>query len=318
MYKLKPKILDASLGFVTKHGWSKIALASGAEAMQLPHVSFGLFHKGPVELVHHHMEKSNTLLIQQIKSSGNKYISYKNLVSDLLFYRILLNKEYQQSWPQAMALGARPENVTNTLSLIHALSFDIYKAQFNPKLLNHDYYSDYRLNQTSIGAIFAAGETYFLSDYSKDFIDTKKFLEVKVSQAQSVEKVLNYGTAVGEGAFSVFSSFSHQVFKALTEQTAEKFVVNEKERKDDQVKEEQGFKLPGDLFHSFEKGYKQVKVMTSDQAEKIILDYEPEAIVVKTNIDETFEPITNLSKDSKPFVRLIVDNADIVLDVLTK
>eukprot|EP00924_Labyrinthula_sp_SR-Ha-C_P006903 maker-scaffold_8-snap-gene-4.5-mRNA-1 protein AED:0.04 eAED:0.04 QI:0/0.5/0.33/1/1/1/3/491/301 len=301
MYKLKPKILDASLGFVTKHGWSKIALASGAEAIQLPHVSSGLFHKGPVELVHHHMEKSNTLLIQQIKSSGNKYISYKNLVSDLLFYRILLNKEYQQSWPQAMALGARPENV-----------------QFNPELLNHDYYLDYRLNQTSVRAIFAAGETYFLSDYSKDFIDAKKFLEVKVSQAKSVEKVLNYGTAVGEGAFSVFSSFSHQVFKALTEQRAEKFVVIEKERKDDQVKEEQVFKLPGDLFHSYEKGYKQVKVMTSDQAEKIILDYEPEAIVVKTNIDETFEPITNLSKDSKPFVRLIVDNANIVLDVLTK
>ena len=40
--------------------------------------------------------------------------------------RLELEVPYKKVWPQAMALGAQPQNVTSTLKQLHAISDEIW------------------------------------------------------------------------------------------------------------------------------------------------------------------------------------------------
>ena len=45
-----------------EHGWTKTAIENGIDEMKLPKISAGIISNGPIDLVHHHYEKSNNLL----------------------------------------------------------------------------------------------------------------------------------------------------------------------------------------------------------------------------------------------------------------
>ena len=59
---IQTQILDAALKFVPEHGWTKTAIENGIDEMKLPKISAGIISNGPIDLVHHHYEKSNNLL----------------------------------------------------------------------------------------------------------------------------------------------------------------------------------------------------------------------------------------------------------------
>ena len=78
---IQTQILDAALKFVPEHGWTKTAIENGIDEMKLPKISAGIISNGPIDLVHHHYEKSNNLLgkINIITSlhSVNEWIEFR-------------------------------------------------------------------------------------------------------------------------------------------------------------------------------------------------------------------------------------------------
>ena len=75
---IQTQILDAALKFVPEHGWTKTAIENGIDEMKLPKISAGIISNGPIDLVHHHYEKSNNLL-GKINIITSLYLSNKNL-----------------------------------------------------------------------------------------------------------------------------------------------------------------------------------------------------------------------------------------------
>ena len=55
---IQTHILEAALKFVPEHGWTKTAIENGIDEMKLPKISAGIISNGPIDLVHHHFEKS--------------------------------------------------------------------------------------------------------------------------------------------------------------------------------------------------------------------------------------------------------------------
>ena len=60
-------ILDSSLKFVPRYGWSVKALEAGAKSVELPGVVHGLFPSGGIELVEHFEFDCNAKLIEYLE-----------------------------------------------------------------------------------------------------------------------------------------------------------------------------------------------------------------------------------------------------------
>lgn len=76
-------ILDSSLKFVPRYGWSVKALEAGAKSVELPGVVHGLFPSGGIELVEHFEFDCNAKLIEYLEEvttrKENPYVCRENL-----------------------------------------------------------------------------------------------------------------------------------------------------------------------------------------------------------------------------------------------
>ena len=123
------QILDAALQHVASLGWSREALAAGAVDVGLPSVSHGIVTGGEVELVHHFMDRANKdsrdEMQQQLTSIHA--LSPARRVGVGLRARLSQNAPFVSNgtWPQAMALGALPNNALRTARLLAVMSSNI-------------------------------------------------------------------------------------------------------------------------------------------------------------------------------------------------
>lgn len=126
------KILDAALAHVETLGWSKQALAKGAESLGYPGIAHGMFNRGGGELVDYFSSKCNKELIrfmedmraQQEKMGGKPEPSAKFVFKSIQF-RLRMVQPYKTQWPQALALMTRPPNVPTALSNVLTMVDDI-------------------------------------------------------------------------------------------------------------------------------------------------------------------------------------------------
>lgn len=85
-------ILDSSLKFVPRHGWSVKALEAGAKLVELPGVVHGLFPSGGIELVEHFEFDCNAKLIEYLEEVTTRKEDPYVCVEKIYF--VLLNFNY--------------------------------------------------------------------------------------------------------------------------------------------------------------------------------------------------------------------------------
>ncbi|CAK9096287.1 Ubiquinone biosynthesis protein COQ9 [Durusdinium trenchii] len=181
----KARILHAALGHVNRRGWTNEALAAGAVDTGFPPVTHGLFKRGPAELAEWWMDKGNAELDEFLQAELDNRETGKrgeDLVREALWRRLQHGVPYLQSWPQAMALGLYPENVTTTLQKLHEIPDLITQAANESE--DSAAWDD---RKGAIGAVYAASELYMLTDYSEGFEDTKAFLAARLRDGVLVQ-----------------------------------------------------------------------------------------------------------------------------------
>ena len=115
MCNIKKKILEASLLFIPKTGFTQTTLNHSVNLLNLSSASSRIISRGPIELVENVLNKSykntyNTLLslddIQNNKFKKNLKISLKSYINDISIY--------SNFWDQAMYLLTQPKNIQNS------------------------------------------------------------------------------------------------------------------------------------------------------------------------------------------------------------
>lgn len=129
---IRTQILDAAIPFVKTHGWSREAIARGAESLDYPSVAHGMFPKGSIELIHHFYANCNREVIEQLqKELDEKAATDDTHVNPVEFstraVRLRLEKllPFLDSWPQAMGTMTLPPNVPTSLAQLLTLVDDI-------------------------------------------------------------------------------------------------------------------------------------------------------------------------------------------------
>lgn len=188
VHAVKESILKAALGYVASHGWSKQAIAKGAESINYPSMANGLFPKGGIELLHffhkHCNEKLEDYLKEEI-AGVEKVQDSATFARKAIEVRLRMLIPYLQHWPQALGLMALPPNVPTSLAHVLTLVDDIcYYA--GDRSVDFNWYT----RRIGLASIYKATELYMLQDTSQDFQKTWKFLERRIEEARILHDFL--------------------------------------------------------------------------------------------------------------------------------
>lgn len=185
---VKESILNAALNFVPTHGWSKQAIAKGAESINYPSVTNGLFPRGGVELVQHFYKQCNEKLVEYLKdeaSGAEKVQNPAEFAKRAIEVRLRMIVPYMKHWPQALGLMTLPPNVPTSLANVLTLVDDIcYYA--GDRSVDFNWYT----RRIGLASIYKAAELYILQDNSTDYEKTWKFLERRIEEASVVHDFL--------------------------------------------------------------------------------------------------------------------------------
>uniref|UniRef100_A0A182JPL5 Ubiquinone biosynthesis protein n=1 Tax=Anopheles christyi TaxID=43041 RepID=A0A182JPL5_9DIPT len=186
--RTKEMILDAALAFVKSHGWSKESIAKGAETVNYPSVSHGLFPRGGIELVHYFYKQCNLKLIDYLKqetTDQEKVPNPSEFARKAIEYRLRLLEPYLKYWPQALGLMALPPNAPHSLANVLTLVDDIcYYA--GDRSVDFNWYT----RRIGLACIYKTTELYMLQDSSTGFENTWKFLHRRMEEASLVHDFL--------------------------------------------------------------------------------------------------------------------------------
>ena len=170
-------------------GWTTDALTAGAAACELSPMAHGLLPRGPVELVEHFHADCDARLASDLEARKDELASLEvhNRLLVAMQTRLRMIVPYLDSWPQALALRALPQNLPNTLSSAHSLSQQLLNAcgeDAKTPLVPPPV--DPLVKVVSIGAIYGAAELHLLTDRSLEHADTWSFVEKEVEALRTM------------------------------------------------------------------------------------------------------------------------------------
>lgn len=184
---VKDRILEASLAFVPSHGWSRQSLAKGAESVNYPTVTSGLFPRGGIEIVQFFHKQCNEQLVDYMKQEvGNTPpTDPAAFAQKAIEVRLRMLIPYMKQWPQAMALMTLPQNVTIALSNVLTISDNIcYYA--GDRSVDFNWYT----RRIGLAGIYKMTELYMLQDTSPDYAKTWTFLEHRIKEGSKMDSLL--------------------------------------------------------------------------------------------------------------------------------
>ncbi|XP_026468650.1 ubiquinone biosynthesis protein COQ9, mitochondrial [Ctenocephalides felis] len=200
---IKQKILEASLPFVVKHGWTYQTIGFGAESMGMPNIVHGLFPNGGLELVLYFYNQCNGNLEKLMQEHKSLNMTAFDFIWFAIRERLLMNTPYMKQWPQALALLAMPNNIHLSMPTVLKLADDIcYHA--GDRSVDFRWYS----RRLAVLGIYKSTELYMLQDGSQNYESTWNFLSRRVKDAEdakrnldNVDKVLDKSTETANAAF---------------------------------------------------------------------------------------------------------------------
>ena len=160
----------------------------------LPAVSSGLFSRGPVELVHHAMTRAHTHMAQELSSASPAHASLAlnaRLIAGVMA-RLSFLAQWRRSWPQAMALGAAPFALPETLRLLGTAADEVWWAAGDRSVDAPSWYTRRALLITAT----AASELHMLTDDSPALAETRAALSRHLDEAQALSAVVSEGSSV--------------------------------------------------------------------------------------------------------------------------
>jgi ubiquinone biosynthesis protein COQ9 len=110
--------LDAALKRVPECGWTLQALQEGAESLGYPPSTHALgAPNGPIDLVHHFVQKSTLDLKSRILASIPDFetMGTTSKIRACCWTRLEMLLPYVRHWPQALALLALPQNAPTSI-----------------------------------------------------------------------------------------------------------------------------------------------------------------------------------------------------------
>uniref|UniRef100_T1ISB3 Ubiquinone biosynthesis protein n=1 Tax=Strigamia maritima TaxID=126957 RepID=T1ISB3_STRMM len=203
---VKESILNAALGFVPKYGWSKEALAAGAELIGLSRAAHGLFPNGEGDLVLYFYARCNSELEAQLLSDQQLKSNKREFVQAAVQNRLLMLDPYRDHWPQAMAIMSMPQNIVPAFRNLTKLVDTVWYCA-GDRSTDFNWYS----KRASLAAVYKSTEVFFIQDNSPDYQETWLFLANRLENLESMRKYFNQAASAGPVVKGLFTTLKNML-----------------------------------------------------------------------------------------------------------
>lgn len=187
---IRAQILEAALPNVPTLGWSRNAIAMGAEEIGFPSVVHGMFPDGGYALVSYFYGKCNDEVVRRLQEetqNGNLAVGDPlDFLVRAVRTRLEMIIPYKPQWSQALALMALPQNAATSLAQVLTLVDDIcYYA--GDRSVDFGWYT----RRIGLATIMKMTELFMLQDSSEDHANTWEFLRNRMDEAVQIQSMLS-------------------------------------------------------------------------------------------------------------------------------
>ncbi|KAF0695264.1 Aste57867_13906 [Aphanomyces stellatus] len=178
-------ILTNALRHVQTTGWSVESLGSGARDAGYPSVAHGMFPRGPIELVEYFMDDVQRQ-VQDKLALETEDLPVTDRLKRGIQLRLQILAPFIGVWPQAMALGALPQNAPTTVKKLAEMVDDIW-VYAGDRSTDMSWYT----KRAVLTGVYTSTELFMLTDQSPNYEETWRFLDRRIEEAVALGDVPN-------------------------------------------------------------------------------------------------------------------------------
>jgi rpsU-divergently transcribed protein len=169
-----------------------------------------MFQRGSIDLVFAFMRKGNIQMSLRLEQTDLAPLAVNDRIATAVRYRLEYLAPFIKTWPQAMALGLLPQNVTETVSILSEMVDEIW-WHAGDRSTDLDWYS----RRALLLGVYAATEAFMLQDRSPNFQDTWDFLNRRLSDASTLGQRAGESLAVAQAAVGGAVSIGAAAFEVV-------------------------------------------------------------------------------------------------------
>lgn len=186
--EVQTKILTSAVQHIPRLGFSKDAILAGAKENDYREASLNLFPRGVYDLVHFYLVTQRLSLKDRVQFPEEPKLGLTAKVKALTWARLQSNVDNGiiDHWQDALGQMSLLENIPASLKELGNLSDEIWFLSGDTQV-DFGWYT----KRAQLAAVYASTEVFMTTDKSKDYRDTKEFLDRRLGDAHTV------GSAVG-------------------------------------------------------------------------------------------------------------------------
>ncbi|KAK5081756.1 Ubiquinone biosynthesis protein coq9, mitochondrial [Lithohypha guttulata] len=180
---IQAQILSTALKNVPRLGFSRDALLSGCRENGYLEASAQLFPRGVYDLIHYYLVTQRLALKEKVQFQQDAKLSLTQKVKTLTWARLQANVDdgIIEHWQDALGHMSLLENIPASLKELGNLSDEIWYLSGDTQV-DFGWYT----KRAQLAAVYAATETFMSTDRSKDYADTKEFLDRRLGDVRVV------------------------------------------------------------------------------------------------------------------------------------
>ena len=192
--ELRPDILNAVLAHVPFDGWSRAAMDRAADDLRIPRGIVDLaFPGGPVEMIAAFSARADDDMMAAIAEHDFSALKIREKVALAVRLRIQANGAYREAARRALTFLALPQNTAAGARMVWRTADCIWRA-----IGDHSTDFNYYTKRSILAGVFSATMLYWLNDESEDWAATWEFLERRINDVMTFEKVKARALKLGD------------------------------------------------------------------------------------------------------------------------
>ena len=214
---MQRELCAAALPHVQKLGWSQGALLAGASDLGLSPAIIGILPRKESNLVEYLIQQQNQKLVDELGQLQVDLLAMwtPQRIAAAVHLRLEMLVPYINSWPQALAILARPRNALPALQLLASLVDDIWYAA-GDKSVDASWYTKRLL----LAGVYSSTELYMLTDFSPGFQDTWAHLDRRLQDVATLGKAAAQVSSLSNGLLDVLGRMRQQQEDATVHSSA--------------------------------------------------------------------------------------------------
>jgi ubiquinone biosynthesis protein COQ9 len=202
--------LSRALSKVQVYGWNEKAISAAIEELGYSSSLIGLFPNGAYNLVDYFMRLANHNSLLKLTEQSLNDLTLSEKLELALKLRLEEILPYASSWPQAMAMGATPPHLKDTIQRLNLYIDDVWHV-CGDRTTDLQWYT----RRGSLLSIYVATELYMTTDRSANYAATWKFLHHRIQNISSAHSFAANGLDMAEQAVSIIGRVACSAISAI-------------------------------------------------------------------------------------------------------